>query len=125
MIGDNIKRLRQQKNMTQGELAEAIHVKRQTVSSWEVNRTEPNIGIVELIASALGCKKSDIIGRDVDPQQEAPAYYLNPETARIAQEVFDSPETRILFDAARDAKPQDILLAAEMLKRMKETNPDG
>jgi len=125
MIGDNIKRLRQQKNMTQGELAEAIHVKRQTVSSWEVNRTEPNIGIVELIAAALGCKKSDIIGRDTDPQQEAPVYYLNPETARIAQEVFDSPETRILFDAARDARPQDILLAAEMLKRMKETNPDG
>lgn len=125
MIGDNIKRMRQQKNMTQGELAEAIHVKRQTVSSWEVNRTEPNIGIVELIASALGCQKSDIIGRDIDPQQETPVYYLNPETARIAQEVFDSPETRILFDAARDARPQDILLAAEMLKRMKETNPDG
>lgn len=125
MIGDNIKRMRQQKNMTQGELAEAIHVKRQTVSSWEVNRTEPNIGIVELIANALGCKKSDIIGMDADSQQESSVYYLNPETARIAQAVFDSPETRILFDAAKDAKPQDILLAAEMLKRMKETNPDG
>ena len=127
MIGDNIKKLRQKKNITQGELAEMLHVKRQTVSSWEVNRTEPNIGLVELIAKALGCKKSDIIGGDsVTEQQEAPtAYYLNPETARIAQEVFDSPETRILFDAARNARPQDILLAAEMLKRFKETNPDG
>lgn len=52
-------------------------------------------------------------------------YYLNPETAEVAQAVFDDPELKILFNAARDAKPEDIKLAAELLKRMKETNPDG
>ena len=52
-------------------------------------------------------------------------WYLDPETAKVAQEVFENPETRMLFDAARNAKPEDIRLAAEMLKRFKETNPDG
>lgn len=64
MIGDNIKKIRLQRNMSQSELAEAIHVKRQTVSSWEVNRTEPNMGIIELLADALRCRKSDIIGEE-------------------------------------------------------------
>ena len=54
-----------------------------------------------------------------------PVYYTDPETARIAQEVFDDPNLRMLFHAARDAKPEDIKLAADMLKRFKETNPDG
>lgn len=54
-----------------------------------------------------------------------PVYYTDPETARIAQEVFDNPDLRMLFSAARDAKPEDIKLAADMLKRFKETNPDG
>lgn len=54
-----------------------------------------------------------------------PVYYTDPETAQLAQEVFDNPDLRILFSAARDAKPEDIKLAADMLRRFKETNPDG
>jgi hypothetical protein len=42
----------------------------------------------------------------------------------VAQEVFDNPDLRILFDAARDAKPEDLRLAAEMLRKFKAANPD-
>jgi len=52
-------------------------------------------------------------------------HYLNPETVRIAQEVFDDPDLRLLFEAAKDVKPENIRLAAEMLRRFKETNKDG
>ncbi len=34
-VAENIKRLRNQKDMTQDELAEKMHVTRQTVSNWE------------------------------------------------------------------------------------------
>lgn len=57
--------------------------------------------------------------------KEPETYYLNEETAMIAQEVFDNANLRVLFDAARDARPEDIKMVAEMLKRLKETNPDG
>ena len=62
MVGDNIRKIRKSRNMTQAELAEICHVRRQTVSSWEVNRTEPDMGTVELLAEALNCRKSDLIG---------------------------------------------------------------
>lgn len=52
-------------------------------------------------------------------------YYFNDETAEIAEEVFSDPDLRLLFDASRNAKPEVIRLAAEMLRQMKETNPDG
>jgi hypothetical protein len=32
---------------------------------------------------------------------------------------------RILFDAAKDSKPEDLRRAADLLMRFKETNPDG
>ncbi len=54
-----------------------------------------------------------------DSSSSDDGYYLNRETKEIAQEVFENPDTRMLFDAARDARPEDIKLAAEMLKRMK------
>lgn len=46
-------------------------------------------------------------------------YYTNPETAAKAQELFDRPEMRILFDAAQDAKPEDLRKAAEYLEFLK------
>ena len=38
-IGKKLKEKRQEANLTQKELAEILHVSRQTISSWEVGRT--------------------------------------------------------------------------------------
>ena len=63
-IGSNIKLKREQKGINQNELAEIIGVSDKTVSSWEIDRTEPKMGMIEKVAKALGCKKTDIIGAD-------------------------------------------------------------
>lgn len=52
-------------------------------------------------------------------------YYLNDETAQIAQEIFDDPNLRALFCAARGVKPEQMKLAEQMLRQFKETNIDG
>ena len=52
-------------------------------------------------------------------------YYIDRETASLAQELFDNPDLRILMDAARGVAPKDLRLVAQMLERFKETNPDG
>lgn len=59
---------------------------------------------------------------DEDP---AEGYYINPQTAAVAQEIFENKDLRALFDAAQNSNPKDLQLAAEMLRRFKETNPDG
>ena len=64
--------------------------------------------------------------KDLNAQADGqPGWYTDPETAKEAQRVFDDPDLRMLFDAARDSRPENIRLAAEMLRRFKETNPDG
>ncbi len=57
--------------------------------------------------------------------EESEGWYLDNETAEIAQQVYDDPDLRMLFDASRSARPEDIRLAADLLRRLKETNPDG
>ena len=61
-IGDNIKKLREARNLKQSDLADMLGVSDKTISSWEINRTEPKMGMVEKISIALNCKKTDIIG---------------------------------------------------------------
>lgn len=52
-------------------------------------------------------------------------YYFSDETAEVAQEIFEKPGLRMLFDAARDAKPEDLITMANLLERLKKTNPNG
>ena len=116
-IGDNIKKWREHRNLKQSELAEMLGVSDKTVSSWEINRTEPKMGMVEKISSALHCKKTDIIG--IDDVSDEP-YYLNDETREIAQEVFENPELRSLFHVARGIPPERLKAHIEFMKNLKD-----
>lgn len=60
-VSKNIKKLRTENKMTQGELADKINVTRQTVSSWENDRTQPDIEMLELLAEALGTGIEELI----------------------------------------------------------------
>ena len=42
-LGENIYRLRVEKNLSQGDLADALHVSRQSVSKWENNSATPEL----------------------------------------------------------------------------------
>lgn len=61
-IGSNIKNIRESKGLKQHELAELVGVSDKTVSSWEVNRTEPKLDKIEEICKVLCCTKTDLIG---------------------------------------------------------------
>lgn len=77
-IGKNIKYQRERNNLTQTGLAELLGVSNKTVSSWEIDRTEPKIGMVEKICEALHCKKTDIVGSDL-PIAETNSLDWQPE----------------------------------------------
>lgn len=48
-IGERIKLLRKELNMTQQKFAEGIHIKRSTIATYESNRNEPIDAVVSLI----------------------------------------------------------------------------
>ncbi len=62
---------------------------------------------------------------DGEKTNQQGGYYINDETAAIAQEIFENRGMRTLFDAARNSKPEDLQMAAELLARLKGTNPDA
>ena len=49
-VGKNIRRLRNEKRMTQDELAEKLFVNRQTISNYETGKSNPNIDMLLKIA---------------------------------------------------------------------------
>ena len=52
-IGQNIKKLRTAKNITQEQLANSLHISNQAVSKWEKEQAYPDIALLPMIADTL------------------------------------------------------------------------
>ncbi len=122
IFSNNLNRYLQKYDMTQLELAKRLGVSPASVSHWCNGKKSPRMDKVDKMCDIFHCLRSDLM-EDKDDTNKA--YYTDPETAKLAQEVFDNPDLRILFDAAKNSRPEDIKMAADMLRRFKETNPDG
>ena len=55
-LGDNIRRLRKAKGLTQGELAEKVGVDIKTIVRYETGKNSPKVETLELITKELGAK---------------------------------------------------------------------
>ena len=62
-IGENIKKLRRQNAVKQDVLASSLHLRRQTVSSYERGVTLPNIFILIRIADYFDVTLDELTGR--------------------------------------------------------------
>ncbi|MDO4615533.1 MAG: helix-turn-helix transcriptional regulator [Lachnospiraceae bacterium] len=101
-------------DMTQVELAKRLGVGTTSVSNWINGTKTPRMDKVDAICAIFGIRRKDLMEEPEDSDQER--YYIDDETAKVAQEIFENPDLKILFDAARDVDPDDLRKAAQMLR---------
>lgn len=111
---------------TQSDLVNDLGFNKSAVSTWCNGTRLPRMDKVEILAKYFGINRSDLI-EEKDPSFSNERYYLNDETAKAAQEIFENKELKMLFDAARDAEPEDLIALHSMalaLKRKERGNND-
>lgn len=65
-IGEKIRLLRRNKNITQAQLAESLSVSSQSVSKWENHISTPDISILPAIARQFGITMDELFGYRLD-----------------------------------------------------------
>ncbi len=60
-LGENLRKLRLKKDMSQGDLATALNVDRAYISNIENGRMNPTLRTLERIAKALGISSSKLL----------------------------------------------------------------
>lgn len=111
IISANLNKLLSEYQMTQKDLADAIGESTQTVNKWCTGKAVPRMGKVQKIADYFNVAKSKII--DVGHSE----YFFDDEVKELVQFLHDSPEYKVLFDASRNIKKDDIVFVVQMLKR--------
>lgn len=69
-LGKNIQKYRKQFSLSQDDLAEKIYVSRQTISSWENDKSYPDIHSLVLLSSLFRVSVDDLIKGDIEMIKE-------------------------------------------------------
>lgn len=64
-FGDNLKKIRKDKKMSQEELAEKVNVSRQSVSKWENGESYPEMNNILELCKIFNCKLNDLVHTDM------------------------------------------------------------
>lgn len=121
IIANNLRRIMYENGKTQAEVSKALGISKATLSSWMNGTRIPRMPNIDLLCHYFNVSRSEIMEKQTGEKE----YYENEETARLAQEMFDDPDIHALLDAAKDCRPEYIKSATQLLKTLKETNPDG
>lgn len=115
IFSKNLRFLLSEREKTQADLSRMLKVSTATASDWCNGKGIPRTDKLQRIADWLNVDASYLLKDHCDDDE----YYLDPETAQIAQEVYDNPELQILFKASRDLGADDIRFVVDMIERMK------
>lgn len=104
---------------TQADLCEFMKVSSATVSDWCNGKKMPRMDKIQTICNWLRIEKSDLLE---DKGNQNSSYYLYDDAKELAEFLYTNPEYRVLFDATRRVKKDDIQFVKEMIDRMSDKN---
>lgn len=116
------KRLRYYLNkydMTQNELAKQLGVGTTSVYNWCNGIKSPRMDKVDKMCVIFNCKRSDLMEERTENSDVNEYYYLDEEAREMAQFMHENPEYKVLFDASRKVKKEDIGFVKQMIDRIR------
>ncbi|MCU6700695.1 helix-turn-helix domain-containing protein [Dorea ammoniilytica] len=113
---EQVKEVAKSKGYSINRLEKELGFARSSISKF--NKNVPSMEKIKQIADFLDVSVSDIIG-DNDDASNTEKYYLNDETAQVAQEIFENKELRALFDVQKDMDPADLKALHSMALALK------
>ena len=122
IFSKNLKRLMSLHDKTQIDLINDLGFNKSAVSTWCNGTRLPRMDKVDILAKYFGVNRSDLIEEKEDTVDET--YYFNEDARELAEFMFKNPEYKVLFDASRKVKKEDIAFVKQMIDRMRGDSDD-
>lgn len=115
MLGERIKRLRLAKGIYQQDLADALSVSKSAIGMWERGNREPDIAMLQKIASFFDVSVSELLG---EPEQTGKEIYEQIKNAAAG----DDARSRVI-DLVSQLSPEQSYLALAYLQGLLAQHP--
>ncbi len=101
---------------SRNDMCNALGVKYTTFTDWVKGKSYPRIDKIELMANYFGISKADL----VEERTSETSYYLDEEAREAADFLHKNPEYKVLFDASRKVKREDIDFVKKMIDKFSD-----
>lgn len=93
-LGENIVRLRTQRNWSQGDLADALDISRQSVSKWETDASIPELDKLLKLSELFGVTLDELVRGEDAPKAETAAPAAQAVPASFTPQTSSEQEKR-------------------------------
>lgn len=107
-------RLCRERGVKPADVARATGIAQQTFSAWKRQGYTPKAPKLSLIAEYFGVPTEYLATGEMKN-----SFYVDGETGRLAQEVFEDPDLRILLDASRKLTPENMTTLIKIAEALK------
>lgn len=119
-LGQKIKKLRTEKNLTQKDLADRLYVTFQTVSKWENDENEPDVSTLRELAKVFECSLDYLLSEDekvaeVEPEPVVAPTPVEPVVKEIRETVVIHQKELHVCERCKKDIPEDELEMEEVL----------
>lgn len=98
--------LLKERKLKVSDVTRATGIAASSLTDWKKGRTAtPKAETMQKLADFFGVSIEYLLGVQSSGQE---GYYTDPETAKLAQEIFENSELRALFDVSRLMEPEDL-----------------
>jgi len=123
MIGERLKKLRQERGILQRQLAEMLKITQQTISLYESNKREPDAETLSKIADFFGVTIDYLLGRTDTPSpvdKITDSVSDDPELAKFWDELKEREDLQLLFKQTREMSPEDVKKIIRIIKAIED-----
>ena len=124
-LGENIRFLRTKKGYSQDDIANMLGYKWfTTIQKWESGVSEPPLKALKKLSEIFNIDMNDLATKKLsyNTNEDNNIYYLDDDARDMAQFLYENPDYKVLFDASRKVKKEDIQFVKEMIDRMSNKN---
>ena len=124
-LGENIRFLRTKKGYSQDDIANMLGYKSfTTIQKWESGVSEPPLKALKKLSEIFNIDMNDLATKklSLNTNEDNNVYYLDDDARDMAQFLYENPDYKVLFDASRQVKKEDIQFVKEMIDRMSNNN---
>ncbi len=108
--------LRDKKNCKDSDVAKGAGIPKSTFSDWKAGRYIPKQEKLKKIADFFNVSV-DYLMTGAETEE---GYYLNSETAKLAQEMYEDEDMRSLFDMKRNMPPERFKAHMDFMRNLYE-----
>lgn len=92
-LGEKIKNIRTEKDLTQKEFADQLFVSRQTISNWENNKSYPSVDFIESISKTFSVPIEDLLAENIGAENKRS---INTEPSK--EEIISKNKDRVVLN---------------------------